>query len=129
MHPALSQCPVCKSDLVITKLHCRTCETTIEGDFFGGPFGQLTRDQLNFVETFVRCEGKLNRMEGELGLSYPTIRNRLHEIIRALGYEPGSDDDTQARGGLNESERQRILEDLNQGKITAAEAMGMLNAS
>jgi hypothetical protein len=128
MHPVLSQCPVCKSDLVITKLHCRACDTTIEGEFFGGPFAQLNRDQLGFVETFVRCEGKLNRMEGELGLSYPTIRNRLHEIIRALGYEPGGEEET-TRGGLSEPERQRILEDLNQGKITAAEAMRMLNAA
>ena len=129
MHPVLSQCPVCKSDLVITKLHCRTCDTTIEGEFFGGPFGQLNRDQLAFVETFVRCEGKLNRMENELNLSYPTIRNRLHEIIRALGYEPGGDEEAQPRGGLGEAERQRILEDLNQGEITAADAMRMLNAS
>lgn len=126
MHPVLSQCPVCKSDLMISKLHCRTCDTTIEGEFFGGPFGQLNREQLSFVETFVRCEGKLNRMEGELSLSYPTIRNRLHEIIRALGYEPGGDEEP--RGGLSETARQRILEDLNQGKITAEEAMRMLNA-
>jgi len=126
MHPVLSQCPVCKSDLIISKLHCRTCDTTIEGEFFGGPFGQLNRDQLAFVETFIRCEGKLNRMEGELNLSYPTIRNRLHEIIRALGYEPGGDEET--RGGLGETARQHILEDLNQGKINAEEAMSMLNA-
>ena len=127
MHPVLSQCPVCQADLVITKLHCRNCETSIEGDFFSGPFAQLSRDQLNFVETFVRCEGKLNRMEGELNLSYPTIRNRLHEIIRALGYEPGGEDDS--RGGLSESARQQILEDLNQGNITADVAMKMLAGS
>ncbi len=128
MHPVLSQCPVCKADLIISKLHCRTCETTIEGEFFGGPFSQLNREQLSFVETFVRCEGKLNRMEGELSLSYPTIRNRLHEIIRALGYEPGGEEEAQPRGGLSEPARQRILDDLNQGKITATEAMSMLNA-
>ena len=124
MHPVLSQCPVCHSDLAITKLHCRTCDTTIEGEFFSGPFAQLNRDQLGFVETFVRCEGKLNRMEGELNLSYPTIRNRLHEIIRALGYEPGGEDEI--RGGLSESARQQILEELNQGKISAEDAMRML---
>jgi len=127
MHPVLSQCPVCQADLIITKLHCRNCDTSIEGEFFSGPFAQLNRDQLSFVETFIRCEGKLNRMEGELNLSYPTVRNRLHEIIRALGYEPGGDDDS--RGGLSESARQQILEDLNQGNITAEEAMKMLASS
>jgi len=75
------------------------------------------------VETFVRCEGKINRMEDEIGLSYPTIRNRLHEIIRALGYEPGGGE---IPGGLTDQERQSILEDLDTGRISADEAMRLL---
>ncbi|HUF39230.1 MAG TPA: DUF2089 domain-containing protein [Anaerolineales bacterium] len=122
MHPLISQCPVCQEDLTITRLHCRNCETTIDGQFFAGPFSQLTRPQLAFIETFVRCEGKLNRMEAELSLSYPTIRNRLHEVIRALGFEPGGEEDT----GLAEEERQRVLEQLSEGVITAEEAMKIL---
>ena len=121
MYPILNQCPVCKDDLLITKLECRTCGTVIEGHFVTSSFAQLTKEQMDFVEIFVRCEGKLNRMEGELNLSYPTIRNRLHEVIRAMGYEPGTEDTR-----LTESERQRILEDLNQGRISASEAMQML---
>jgi hypothetical protein len=73
--------------------------------------------------TFVRCEGKITRMEDEIGLSYPTIRNRLHEVIRALGYEPGGADESP---GLSDQERQRILEDLDAGKIGADEAMRLL---
>ena len=56
-------------------------------------------------------------------LSYPTIRNRLHEVIRALGYEPGSADDP---GGLSDAERQSILDDLDQGRISAETALSML---
>lgn len=123
MHPVISQCPVCREDLLITRLHCRNCETTIDGQFFAGPFSQLNREQLAFIETFVRCEGKLNRMESELNLSYPTIRNRLHEVIRALGYEPGGEEES---GGLPEEERQRVLEQLSEGTITAEEAMRIL---
>ena len=122
MHPVISQCPVCQEDLTITRLHCRSCETVIEGQFFTGPFALLSREQIDFIETFVRCEGKLNRMEGELNLSYPTIRNRLHEVIRALGYEPGGDE----AEGVSEEERQRVLEELSQGNITAEEAMRIL---
>ncbi len=122
MHPVLSHCPVCQSDLVISRLRCRSCETTIDGAFHAGPFANLNREQLAFVETFIRVEGKLNRMEKELDLSYPTIRNRLHEVIRALGFEPGGEEDS----GLSEAERERILEDLNQGTITAQKAMEML---
>jgi hypothetical protein len=122
MNPVLNQCPVCKADLIVTRLECRSCGTAIEGHFVSSPFAQLSREQLEFVETFIRCEGKLKHMEGELGLSYPTIRNRLHDVIRALGYEPRGEE----TGGLSEEERNRILEDLNQGRITAEEAMRLL---
>jgi hypothetical protein len=122
MYPVISQCPVCQEDLTITRLHCRNCETTLDGQFFSGPFAMLNREQLEFIETFVRCEGKLNRMEVELGLSYPTVRNRLHEVIRALGYEPGAEEET----GVSAAERQRILEELSEGNITAEEAMRTL---
>ena len=122
MHPIPGECPVCHSELAVTRLYCRECDTTIEGRFFGGPFSQLTPEQLEFVELFVRLEGKITHMEDELGLSYPTIRNRLHEIIRALGYEPGKD----APLGLSDEDRRRILEDLNQGKISSEDAMELL---
>ena len=112
--------------MTVTRIHCRDCDTTIEGRFVGGPFSQLTQEQLDFVETFIRCEGKINRMEGEIGLSYPTIRNRLHEIIRALGYEPGGFEEI---SGLTDEARQRILEDLDRGLISAEKAMQMLQES
>ena len=99
------KCPVCSGDLVVTRLYCPSCETTLEGSFALGssrlqeafspeqlrtllPFSHLTQEQLYFVLTFVRCEGRFNRMEEELGLSYPTLRSRLDELIRALGFEP-----------------------------------------
>ena len=123
MHTLPSNCPLCSGDITITRFHCRDCDTTVEGRFAGGLFNQLTSEQLNFVETFVRSEGKITRMEGEIGLSYPTIRNRLHEIIRALGYEPGG---VEEPVGLTDGERQRILEKLDEGLISAAEAMRLL---
>src|SRR5512144_756651 len=92
MNASLTRCPVCGNELTITRLHCQACDTTLEGHFTGGPFAHLSTEQLNFIETFVRCEGKITRMEMELELSYPTIRNRLHEVIRALGYEPGKEE-------------------------------------
>ena len=123
MHTLPSNCPLCGGDITITRFHCRDCDTTVEGRFAGGPFNQLTSEQLDFVDTFVRSEGKITRMEGEIGLSYPTIRNRLHEIIRALGYEPGGAEEPV---GLTDGERQRILEKLDEGLINAAEAMRLL---
>ncbi|MDH5505836.1 MAG: DUF2089 domain-containing protein [Anaerolineae bacterium] len=122
MHPIPGECPVCHAELTVTRLYCRECDTTIEGRFIGGPFARLSPAQLEFVEAFVKNEGKITRMEDELGLSYPTIRNRLHEAIRALGYEPGKDDGQ----ALTEEDRRKILEDLHEGKVTSEEAMRML---
>lgn len=126
MNTLPTKCPLCGGEISVTRLYCRDCDTTIEGRFVGGPFSQLTQEQLDFVETFVRCEGKISRMEGEIGLSYPTIRNRLHEVIRALGYEPGGGDDL---SGLSDDERQRILEDLDKGLISVEKAMLLLRES
>lgn len=123
MKSALSNCPVCEGELTVTRLHCDTCETTIEGRFTNGAFAGLTPEQLDFVETFVRVEGKMNRMADEMGISYPTLRNRLHEIIRALGYEPGREDISE----VSDEKRRNVLEELDSGKISADEAMRLLN--
>jgi hypothetical protein len=82
----------------------------------------LTEEHLDFILTFVRCEGKINRMEQELGLSYPTIRNRLHEVIRTLGFEPGKDEIME----ISAEKRSTVLEDLETGKISPDEAMRLL---
>jgi hypothetical protein len=108
--------------LTVTRLHCPSCDTSIEGQFTGGPFAHLTAEHLDFIVTFVRCEGKINRMEQELSLSYPTIRNRLHEVIRALGFEPGKDEPIE----ISPERRSTVLEDLELGKISPDEAMRLL---
>ena len=117
----LTLCPVCGERLSATRLHCRSCDTTIDGQFELGRFGRLTAEQLGFVETFVRCEGKLNRMERELELSYPTLRSRLTEGIHQMGYETGPDAER-----LSDEERHQILDELASGKLSSEEAMQML---
>ncbi len=124
MHQLPGECPICGGEMYVTRLECRECEVTIEGRFITGPFSQLNPAQMEFVELFIKNEGKIKHMETELDLSYPTVRNRLHEIIRAMGYEPGKDDS----GKINEEDRRKILEDLNSGKITSEEAMNMLKS-
>jgi len=122
MHPALTRCPVCHNEMTVTRLHCASCDTLVEGHFTAGHFANLTSEQLDFILTFVRVEGKLNRMEPELGLSYPTIRNRLHDIIRALGYEPGKDETPD----VDDERRRSVLEELDAGRISADDAMRLL---
>lgn len=123
MKPLPTRSPFDGGEIVVTRFYCPGSDVTVEGRFaVGVPFAQLSPEQLHFVETFVRCEGKLSRMEDELGLSYPTLRSRLHDIIRALGYEPGREESS----GVSEEARRAILSELDQGTITFEQAMARL---
>ena len=124
MNPLLTTCPVCAGALTVTRLHCRSCDTTVEGHFETGRMGRLRADQLEFEETFIRCEGKLNRMERELGLSYPTLRSRLTEVVTQMGFELGPEP-----AELSDKQRHRILDELAQGEISSEQAMQLLQGS
>ena len=123
MQPLPSQCPICQGEIVVTRINCRDCNSTIDGRFTSRTFSQLSPEQMDFVETFVRLEGKIKHMEKELEVSYPTIRKKLHDVIHALGYEPGGEDEISV---LTEEERQQILNDLDEGKISYEDAMKKL---
>jgi hypothetical protein len=125
------RCPLTGGQIVVTRFYCPDADVSVEGRFAveTPPFAQLSPDQLKFVEIFVRNEGKLNRMEDELGLSYPTIRSRLHEVIRTLGYEPGRDDAPPVPpvpAAPPALDRKAVLADLEAGRITFEEAMNRL---
>jgi len=85
----ISNCPVCDSQLTVTRLHCNTCGTTIEGEFTVGRFSKLNREQYALLESFLRSRGNLRELERELGVSYPTVRNRVEALLRALDLADG----------------------------------------
>lgn len=125
MYPVMGHCPVCHDQLFVTGLRCHHCDTAIEGRFALGRLYELSAEQLDFVELFVRCEGKLNRVGQELELSYPAVRSRLTDVIRALGYEV-DDSDSEPPGGVTEEERRAILARVSAGELSADEAIRQL---
>jgi hypothetical protein len=122
MNPVIGQCPICRQSLHVTRLNCRHCDTSLEGHFSLGRLYQLSQEQLQFVETFVRCEGKITRVEQEMGMSYPAVRSRLTEVIRALGYEVGESSEK----GISPEERQDILARIARGELSADEGIELL---
>jgi hypothetical protein len=76
---------------------------------------------LAFVETFIRCEGKLTRLQEELGMSYPTARARLTEAIRGLGYEVREEPEP-----VSDEERKTILGQLAAGELSSEAAVELL---
>lgn len=125
MNSVIGQCPICSNTLNVTRLHCRSCDTTIEGHFSLGRLYQLTPEQLGFVETFIRCEGKINRVEQEIGLSYPAVRSRLAEVIEAMGFEIGETPEPV----VSEETRRQVLAELSSGKLSAEEALEILRGT
>jgi len=93
-------------------LACRSCGTAIEGQFEIPPLLRLSPDDLSFVTAFVRSSGSLKAIAQQLGVSYPTVRNRLDEILARL----------EAMESGNEKRRHEILDALENGKLTAKEA-------
>src|SRR4029453_16465403 len=134
-HDVISTCPVCSSELAVTRLHCASCGTTLEGDFSVGRFGRLSRDQLALLESFLRSRGNLRDMERELGISYPTVRSRVEQLVRSLGFGPRGDDEAADdgppaadAGSAPSATRQEILERLARHEIGAEEAAVAIRA-
>ncbi len=125
-HDVISTCPVCSHELTITRLHCASCGTTLEGDFSVGRFGRLNRDQLVLLESFLRSRGNLREMERELGISYPTVRGRVEALVRALGFGPRADQDADPDADTAVTTvpptRESILERVARHEITAEAA-------
>ncbi len=137
-HDVISTCPVCAGELAVTRLHCRSCGSTLEGDFSVGRFGRLSREQLALLESFLRSRGNLRDMERELGLSYPTVRGRVEALVRALGFGPRGDADDADADAANDAtspdpatvlaSRQEILERLARRELSAEDAADAIRA-
>ena len=114
-------CPVCSQPLHITELHCEHCTTTVRGKFVTNGLQRLNREQLDFVETFIKCRGNIKEVERELGISYPTVRSKLEQVIETMGYP------AQKLNAEESKRRKEILERLNAGDISTEEALKYLN--
>lgn len=117
----IGKCPVCGEGLEVVRLECPHCRTAIEGRFSISRLFRLDDEQLQFVETFLKVRGNIKEMERELGVSYPTVRNRLDAILQAMGYPVEA-----AREEESAQRRREILDQLQAGKITVDEAVRLL---
>ncbi|AZV62589.1 DUF2089 domain-containing protein [Peribacillus frigoritolerans] len=117
-YKVITDCPVCSKTLKITKLHCSHCHTTIENEFELSKLASLSKDQLHFVEVFLTCRGNIKEVEKELGISYPTVRGKLTDIISSLGYVQ--------KKKKNEVDEKKVVTMLENGEITPEEAIKLL---
>lgn len=128
-------CPVCGDGMVVSRLSCRNCGSALEGSFAlherergvgsEGRFGRLAHldgAQLEFIEAFLRCRGIIKHVEDMLGISYPTVKARLANVLETMGFGP--EEDLPAAEGRRV--RREILADLAAGRISTDEALEVL---
>jgi len=111
-------CPVCDGEFRVTKLTCRSCGASLQGDFELCKFCRLNPEQREFIEVFIASRGNIREVERVLGVSYPTVRGRLDDVIQALGYK--------VQRSAESVDRRAVLEALDRGEITAEEALKRL---
>ena len=126
MNPIFTKCPVCGKELIAAQLECRSCGTDIGGQFSIGGLSRLSSEDIQFIETFVKNRGNAYKVGEELEMPYSTVRARLTDIIRAMGYEPGAEVKDEPPPAIPPEKRKTILNDLAKGKISADDAVKLL---
>lgn len=108
-------CLECDRAMKLTVATCPACDVKLEGDFEVSALGRLPVEDQVFVVAFLRHHGSIRQMERILGISYPTVKNRLRAIVDRL-------DETFAVPSPNSV----VLEQLSRGEITVDEALERL---
>jgi hypothetical protein len=124
MRQMLLKCPSCSGQLTARRLECPSCQLSIDSAFEFPSILKLTRSQLDFVEVFVKNRGVIRDVERELGVSYPTVRARLDEVIAALGFSVMQPDAEEAPD--DDAARRAVLNDLREGRISPEDALRLL---
>jgi hypothetical protein len=118
MYKRLRSCPVCNSKLEVTRYHCPECDITIEGEFSISEFSALTGEQQEFVKTFICCQGNIKEVEKALGISYPTVKNKLSQVSEVLC--------SAKKKSVKSINSEDVLSALESGDISVTEAIKKL---
>jgi hypothetical protein len=121
LYPLITRDPVSGGELIVTRLESLRGGIVITGAFSLGWIGRLTPEQLEFVGLLVRNRGNVQKVAAGLDIAYNTARNRLDEIVAALGVPV-----ERADGGLERERRIDVLRRLSAGEIEFDEAMRLL---
>ncbi len=78
-------CPCCGNHMQVREYHCKKCSVTVSGNFQKSDFWNLDGLQLQFAEIFLKNRGNIKEVEKELGVSYPSVKKLLDNLVSALG--------------------------------------------
>ncbi|MBL8067837.1 MAG: DUF2089 domain-containing protein [Armatimonadetes bacterium] len=122
LHPIPKACPVTGEKMYVSELTSEESGVVIRGRFAMPESAELSDEQKEFLTVFLRARGVISTIEKELGISYPTVRNRIDALLHDMGLEPYKGDRRTDRA----EEKAKILKQLEEGEISAAEAKEQL---
>jgi hypothetical protein len=88
MKKNLTLCPSCSGKLKISQYHCSSCGININGEFEGCIFCDLTDEDRYLALVFLQTGGNIRDVERVMGISYPTIKAKLAQLLEHLGVSP-----------------------------------------
>lgn len=115
----LGQCPACGGNLTVRRLQCVNCDTAVEGSFTLTRFDLLMPEQIAFLELFLKARGNIREVERAMGLSYPAVRSRLDQVLRALNLDTDNEN--------RHAEQLRVLDAVKRGELSVDQAADELN--
>jgi hypothetical protein len=118
------QCPVCGDELHVTRLGCGSCGSELAGRFAACPYCALRELDRKILRTFLVSRGNMRELARDLGVSYPTARQRFAELLSRLRLEESTDG---SEGPTTDLDREEVLRRLAAGELDLDEATAMLN--
>jgi len=103
--------------IIVERVRLVDSDISIEGSFELPPLARLSAEDQYFVIAFVQCNGSIKEMERIFGISYPTVKNRLHRLGEQL----------ELVEKFSISSQEEVLSQLEYGEITAEEAIERLS--
>lgn len=79
-------CPVCQGELYVNRLACKNCKSEFPVEKPISKFDLLTYEQKEFLEVFLKNRGNIKIIGEDLQISYPTVKKRLDDLLKNLGY-------------------------------------------
>lgn len=122
-HQPPRDCPVCGDELHVTRLGCESCGTELSGRFASCPYCSLAAQDQKMLSVFLVSRGNMRELARELGVSYPTARQRYSDLLQRLGLEDAGESGTSAAPAVD---REDVLRRLAAGDIDLDEASALL---